>query len=209
VHDIMVHPLYNDVIIGTHGRGIWICDDITPLQQMTKEIGASSAYLFDQPVATQWTDVSRGGNRGQFLFKGENPPRGAMISYYLGSDAKDAKLSISDWAGEQKMTVELEGKAGVNKHLWNFEFPPPKLDEEEQKLYDLYLKVTEWDERREISRKLRESLEKRGEKFEGIDRRTQKLDGIPAKPGVYKITLTVTGASMSKPLTVRKDPLLD
>lgn len=209
VHDLMIHPLYNDVIIGTHGRGIWICDDITPLQQMTKEIDTSSAYLFDQPVVTQWTDVSRGGNRGQFLFKGDNPPRGAMISYYLGVDAKDAKLSISDWAGEQKMTAELKAQSGINKHLWNFEFPPPKLDKEEKKLYDLYLKVTERDVRREINRKLRESLEKRGEKYEGIDRRTQKLEGIPAKPGVYKITLTVNGASMTKPLTVRKDPLLD
>ena len=62
---------------------------------------------------------------------------------------------------------------------------------------------------REISKKLRESLDKRGEKYEGIDRRTQKLEGIPAKPGGYKITLTVKGTSVTKPLTVREDPLLN
>ena len=209
VHDILIHPLYNDLIAGTHGRGIWICDDITPLQQMSKEIEASSANLFDQRIATKWLDISRGGSRGQFVFKGENPPRGAMISYYLGAKAADAKLSISDWAGEQKMTVELKGHSGINKHLWNFEFPSPELNEEEKKLYDRYVKVTEYEERREINDKLKESLEKRGKKYAGIDRRTQKLNGIPALPGVYKVTVLANGLSVTKPLTVRKDPLLD
>ncbi len=209
VHDLMIHPLYNDVIIGTHGRGIWICDDITPLQHMTKEIQASSAYLFDQRVATQWMNISRGGSRGQFLFRGENPPRGAMISYYLGEGAKDAKLTIADWKGELRKTFELKGKPGINKHLWNFQFDPPELNEEEKKLFDKYLITTEREERREISDKLEESLEKRGERYRGINRRTQKMNPIPAEPGVFKVTLTVNGASMTKSVTVRKDPLRD
>ena len=209
VHDLMIHPLYNDVIIGTHGRGIWICDDITPLQHMNKEVQSSSAYLFDQQVAIQWMDISRGGSRGQFLFRGENPPRGAMISYYLGEGVKDAKLTIADWAGEHQKTFELKGKPGINKYHWNFQFDPPELNEEEKKLYDRYLVAAEWQERREINDKLRESLEKRGQKYTGINRRTQKLNPIPAEPGVFKVTLTANGISMTKPLTVRKDPQCD
>lgn len=207
VHDILMHPLYDDVIIGTHGRGIWICDDITPLQQMNNEIEAATAHLFDQRVATQWANISRGGSRGQFLFQGENPPDGAMIRFYLGADAKDAKLSVSDWKGEQAIEVELKNQPGLHMHLWQFRFNPPELNEEEKELFDSYLKTTEWEERREISEKLRESLEKRGMKYAGIDRRENILNPIPAGPGVYKVTLTVNGMSMTKPLTVRKDPL--
>jgi hypothetical protein len=205
----MIHPLHNDVIIGTHGRGIWICDDITPLQNMNSEIEASTAFLFDQQIATQWRSISRGGSRGQFLFRGENPPRGTTISYYLGAKAKDAKLTISDWEGEQKLEVELKDQSGINKYLWPFQFDPPELNEEEKALFDKYTKTTEWEERREIGNQLRESLEKRGQKFAGINRRTQKLNNIPAEPGVYKVTLTINGKSLTKSLTVRPDPKFD
>jgi hypothetical protein len=207
VHDLMIHPLYNDVIAGTHGRGIWICDDITSLQNVNKEILASSAYLFDQRVATQWRSISRGGSRGQFLFRGENPPSGAMISYHLAAGSKNAKLTITDWDGKLKKEVELKDQSGLNKYFWNFSFDPPKLNEEEKKLFDKYSKATEREVRREIGNQLRESLEKRGKRFTGISRRTNQLNSIPAEPGVYKVTLTVDGLSMTKSLTVRRDPL--
>ena len=207
VHDLLIHPLYNDVIAGTHGRGIWICDDITPLQHVNKEILASSAYLFDQRVATQWRSISRGGSRGQFLFRGENPPDGAMISYHLAADAKNAKLTITDWDGKLKKEVELKDQSGLNKYLWNFRFDPPELNEEEKKLFEKYTKATEREVRREIGNQLREALEKRGQRFTGISRRTNQLNSIPAEPGVYKVTLTVNEVSMTKPLTVRRDPL--
>lgn len=206
VHDIMIHPIQNDIIIGTHGRGIWICDDITPLQSMTDKIKASEAYIFDQRIATQWDDISRGGNRGQFLFQGENPPRGAVISCYLKDAAEEAKLIISDWEGKQKLEVELKDQSGINKYVWPFEFNPPELNEEEKELFDRYLKTSKWQERREISEQLQESLEKRGEKFAGIGWRSEKLNKIPAEPGVYKVTLTVGDTTVTKPLTVRADP---
>ncbi len=206
VHDLMIHPLHNDVIIGTHGRGIWICDDITPLQNMNKEIEAAEAYLFDQGIATQWRSISRGGSRGQFLFQGENPPRGAAISYFLGADVKEAKLTISDWKGEQTISVELKDQTGINKYLWPFQFNPPELSEEEKVLFEKFLKATEWEERREINDQLRESLEKRGQKFAGINWREKKLNNIPAEPGTYKVKLTVNGISLTKSLTVRSDP---
>lgn len=209
VHDILIHPLYNDVIIGTHGRGIWICDDITPLQSMNEEIESASAYLFDQEVATQWADISRGGNRGQFLYKGENPTRGAKINYYLGEEVKEATLIISDWKGELRKEVELKDQYNMNRYIWDFTFDPPELNQEEKELFDLYVKTTEWQTRREINEKLRESIEKRGQKFSGINRRTQKLNSIPAEPGMYKVFLKVDGVSLLKPLFVRKDPLLD
>lgn len=206
VHDLMIHPIQNDIIIGTHGRGIWICDDITPLQSMSDKIESSEAYLFDQRIVTQWNEISRGGSRGQFLFQGENPPRGAMISYYLKEAAEDAKLIISDWEGKQKLEVELKDQSGISRYVWPFEFNPPELNDQEKELFDKYLKTSKWQERREISEKLQESLEKRGEKFAGIGWRSEELNKIPAEPGVYKITLTAGDTAVTKPLTVRADP---
>ncbi len=208
VHDLIIHPLYKDLIIGTHGRGIWICDDISALQQMTEAASSSPAHLFDSRSATQWMSFSRGGSRGQFLFSGENPPQGALVHYNLGTNVQDATLEITDMSGEMKLTVKLEGNPGINRYVWNYSFNPPELNDAEKKLLELYLKVTDRDERRNISNKLAESLEARGQRFGGINRRTNELNSVRADAGVYKVTLTVDGKTIVKPLTVRIDPML-
>ena len=208
VHDIMIHPLDHDLIIGTHGRGIWICDDITPLQQMNRSIAASSSHLFDSRLATQWFSFSRGGSRGQFLFQGENPPRGALIHYYLGEAAEEATLEISDFSGDMTFPVKLEGKTGINRYVWNYRFNPPELTAAEKKLFEQYEAASEWQERRAIGDQLRESLEKRGQKFAGISRRDNELNPIPADPGIYRVTLKVGRQVMVKTLSVREDPML-
>jgi hypothetical protein len=208
VHDIMIHPLYHDLIIGTHGRGIWICDDITALQQMNKSIAASEGYLFDSRLATQWHSLSRGGSRGQFLFQGENPPRGAMVHYYLGEGVEEATLEISDFSGEMTFPVKLEGKPGINRYIWNYRFNPPELNDAEQKLLEKYIAATEWQERRAIGEEMMKSLEERGQKFAGVSRRDNTLNPIPAEPGVYKVTLKVGDRVMVKTLSVREDPML-
>lgn len=208
VHDILIHPLYKDIIIGTHGRGIWICDDISALQQFNASVAASSVHLFDTRPATQWHSISRGGSRGQFLFSGENPPRGALIHYYLGPEVKEATLEISDLAGEITLPVKLEGKPGFHRHVWTYEFNPPGLNEAEKELLDKYIKATEREERMSISEQLEKSLQDRGQKFAGINRRDNTLNRIPAEPGVYKVTLKAGGQTAVKPLTVRKDPIL-
>jgi len=209
VHDIFIHPLYKDLIIGTHGRGIWICDDISALQQMTDAVTASPAYLFSSRVATQWMSISRGGSRGQFLFAGENPPAGAAIHYYLGPGVKEATLEISDLAGKATMPVKLEAKAGIHRYVWNFEFGPPELTEAEKKLLDQYLKATTGEERDRLSNELEKSLTARGQRYAGINRSQNKLNNIAAGPGVYKVILKAAGLSLVKPLTVRRDPILD
>ncbi len=208
VHDLIIHPLYNDVIIGTHGRGIWICDDISALQQANMSTSASPAILFDSRVATQWMSFSRGGSRGQFVYQGENPPNGAFIHYKLGADVKDAALEITDMSGEMKLTVKLEENPGLNRYVWNYSFNPPELNDAEKKLLELYLKATEREERQDIGEKLASSLEARGQRFAGVNRRTNELNSPRAQAGVYKVTLTVDGKTIVKPLTVRADPML-
>ena len=102
--------------------------------------------------------------------------------------------------------IELKDKAGINKLLWTFQFDPPELNEDEKKLLDKYVKATEREARMEIGEQLQKSLEKRGLRFTGVNRRTNKLNSIPAQPGVYKVTLTAGDVTITKPLTVRKDP---
>jgi len=72
-HDLIIHPRDNDLIAGTHGRSIWIADDITPLQQLTEEVLSSELYLFKNRVATKWQTVSLGRQQSFFKFRGKTP----------------------------------------------------------------------------------------------------------------------------------------
>jgi hypothetical protein len=121
VDDILVHPRDNDLIVATHARGIWIADDISPLQQMAAA-GGQEAVLFDvRPAVAYLSDRQRGQQTGgQKAFAGENPPRGAMISYFLKSAASgDVKITIADATGRTIRTIDGSKDAGINRVNWN------------------------------------------------------------------------------------------
>ena len=114
VHDLVIHPRDNDLIAGTHGRGLYVLDDITPLQQLTPAIEASDVHLFDQRPATWWVDQSRGGQFGDDTFAGRNPPSvrppGAamdrakivntpVITWYLGGAPSGAGHAVDSKPG--------------------------------------------------------------------------------------------------------------
>src|SRR5262249_5234901 len=84
VHDIVIHPRDSDLIIGTHGRGIWIMDDISALQQLTPKVQDAEAHLFKNKVATRWLTIEPQHDGGPYAFIGDNPTRNAVIHYYLG-----------------------------------------------------------------------------------------------------------------------------
>jgi photosystem II stability/assembly factor-like uncharacterized protein len=126
VDDIAVHPRENDLIFGTHGRSIWILDDITPLEQMTKEVLDSPAFLFEMRQAMMFNPYNHKGNLGQKFYVAPNPPRGAMISYYLKEEAKGGvEVTIEDSAGQK--IVELRGtrNAGINRITWDLRHTVP------------------------------------------------------------------------------------
>jgi photosystem II stability/assembly factor-like uncharacterized protein len=128
IDDILVHPRDNDLIVGTHGRSIWIIDDITPLQQMTDAVTSADVHLFNVRPATAWgADITKAHGLGADKhFRGQNPQGGVAISYYLKSAAEgDVKISIMDPAG--RIVRELDGTkdAGLNRVQWNLAGPPP------------------------------------------------------------------------------------
>jgi photosystem II stability/assembly factor-like uncharacterized protein len=127
IDDVMVHPRDNDLIVATHGRSIYILDDITALQQLSDEVMKQEAHLFDVRPGTAWKNditLSRsiGGAKN---FAGENPAPGTAISYYLkAAAAGDVKITISDYAGKVIRTLEGPKTAGLNRVQWDFRPTP-------------------------------------------------------------------------------------
>jgi hypothetical protein len=130
VHDIKVHPRDNDLILGTHGRSIWIFDDATPIQQMNSTIASSAAHLFDVRPALRFTSRFHKYGVGDKQFAGPNPPYGALVTYYLKDkpDEKTAvKLQVLDSTG--KVIRELKNvpkESGLNRASWDLRHEGPQ-----------------------------------------------------------------------------------
>jgi photosystem II stability/assembly factor-like uncharacterized protein len=129
VHDLLIHSRDNDLIAATHGRGFWIMDDISGLRQATDAVAAQEAALFEPGKAgTRWLRLARGGyGRGDLFYRGENPPAGALLHYYLkAKPEKTATLEISDITGQFKTTYLIDAaEAGIGRIVWDFAFDPP------------------------------------------------------------------------------------
>lgn len=120
--DIRIHSRENDLIVGSHGRSIWIADDISPLQQLTPAVLASEVHLFDIRPAVAWLNDRKVGQQvtGQMNFIGENAPRGSAISYYVrNAGSGSARIQIADVTG--RVVRDLEGPVaqGINRVQWN------------------------------------------------------------------------------------------
>ena len=126
--DILIHPRDNDLIVATHGRSVWIADDITPLQQLTQAVRDADVTLFDIRPPVAWLNDQQNNQQigGQKHFIGENAPRGAAINYYLKSAASgDVKISITDGTGRVVRTLDGPKTAGINRVMWNLAAAPP------------------------------------------------------------------------------------
>jgi photosystem II stability/assembly factor-like uncharacterized protein len=104
-----------DLLVGTHGRGIYVIDDISSLRQITDQVAAADAYLFKPADAYNY---DQGGDNGTPLQKdepqAENPPVGAYIDYYLKADSPDVKIEVLDATGTVRETypAEATGRGG-------------------------------------------------------------------------------------------------
>ena len=134
VYDLVVHPRENDLVLATHGRGVWILDDISPLQQLTPQVLAEPAHLFAPRPAEQIRYFNPKAHAGDMVFRGDNPPAGAIIDCYMrDNSAMNAPLAIIDGAGQQVARLEVPHRAGVNRVIWNLRhdpLPPAPSDEE-------------------------------------------------------------------------------
>jgi len=129
VRDLAIHPRDHDLVIATHGRGIWIVDDITPLRALTPATLASNAvFLKAQPIV-QGVPAQGGWANGDAAFVGPNPPGDAVITYYQKKRHifGDLTIEVLDQTGRQVGTVPSSKRRGLNRVTWAMRLPPPKV----------------------------------------------------------------------------------
>jgi len=202
VRDLVVHD--SDLVVGTHGRGFWILDDVTPLRQAGEAAAAPDAYLYHPAgaVRVRWnqnTDTPLPIDEPV----GKNPPDGAMLDYYLprpaagpvvleildrsetvvrrfsSADAvppRDSGLNIPDWWMRPAPTVGTA--AGMHRFLWDLHYPPPAALRHEYPIAAVY---------RDTPREPR---------------------GPWVLPGRYTVRLTADGRTFTRALSVAMDPRL-
>jgi len=129
VFDIEIHPRDNDLILATHGRSIWMLDDIAALEQMTEQVLTKDVHLFDVRPAVEWHLMDSKTFIGHAFFVAANPPPGALIDYYLKIKPErrtDLKITILDH--DEKLVHELRDlpqEVGLNRAAWDLCSDPP------------------------------------------------------------------------------------
>ncbi len=138
VHDIRIHPRENDLVIGTHGRGIYIIDDITPLEKLSEADRVSHIYLFPVKQATllNYNSSIPGGARGAGAlgdrsFSAPNPSYGTTLTYYLKDSLPKGRaltLAIFDSTGKKIRDLTANSKAGMHRATWDLRLGPPYIN---------------------------------------------------------------------------------
>ena len=129
VRDLAIHPRDHDLVIATHGRGIWIVDDITPLRALTPATLASNAVFLKARPIVQRVPAQGGWANGDAAFVGPNPPGDAVITYYQKKRHifGDLTIEVLDQTGRQVGTVPSSKRRGLNRVTWAMRLPPPKV----------------------------------------------------------------------------------
>ncbi|MGH9932433.1 MAG: VPS10 domain-containing protein [Pyrinomonadaceae bacterium] len=128
VDDIQIHPRDNALVLATHGRSVWVLDDLSPLERASENILSSDLHLFDVAPATHFRLYNRKGNTGHKWFAAPNPPYGAVINYYLKDKPKEkdeVKLTITDSGGAVVRDLKGPKEAGLNRMVWDLRLNPP------------------------------------------------------------------------------------
>ena len=117
VRDIAVHPRDGDLVLATHGRGIWIVDDLTPLRALSAQVLAKPVAFLRGRAVQQRMQGTGGWVEGDAKFVGENPPSGAVITYYQRARhlVGPLELEILDGAGKVVDRVPVTKRRGVNR----------------------------------------------------------------------------------------------
>ncbi len=232
VYDLKIHARDKDLIAATHGRSLWIMDDIGYLEELTPAVQAKKAYLFNQRPVVLWENTSRGGQRGHFLFAGENPPgikntssraraatsQSALISFYLGEGpAEKVSITIQDASGKMKARIDTLVLPGVHRIEWDMIFDSEKLNPRDVDILDSLVRSIPGVERSALTalRRIRQAGSA-GLQRELVERIANANPGIPVpakwlptklSPGTYTITFSARGTRQEKKLLVKPDPL--
>ena len=194
VHDLVVKD--NDLVLATMGRSLWIFDDLTPIRELSPKVRDEDVHLFTPQPATRWRARSEWHVDDDAKEPGtaDNPPRGALVYYYLKQRPKDeARLEILDGQGAVIRTLRSTPEPA--------EYAPDDPDEpKDAPKPDLGVEPgvhrAVWNLRYEGASKIKPA------KLDG----GSPEEGPVALPGAYTVRLTVAGKSYTAPLTLLPDP---
>jgi hypothetical protein len=180
-NDLTIHSRDNDLVLGSHGRGIWILDKINALQEMTSAVAASAAHLFSAAPAYEIRYVNLKPHTGDMIFRGENPPNGAPIDFWLAKADTAVTLTIQDSRGRVvRKLLPAAGRAtgrGINRVVWSLR---------------------------------EEDLPIRGGGFGEEDNQPRaNLAGPYVAPGTYTVRLEAAEQVLEQKVEVRDDPRVD
>jgi photosystem II stability/assembly factor-like uncharacterized protein len=128
-YDMVIQPREQDLVIGTFGRAVWILDDIRPLRALARE-GAGllkrKLKAFEAPEACLASLKNLPGYYfyGDAMYRGENRPYGAMISFYTSEEPSKIKVEIRDADGKTVRSTETDAVKGFNRFTWGFDRDP-------------------------------------------------------------------------------------
>jgi hypothetical protein len=187
VYGMIVQEQFNDLVISTYGRGIYILDDLSPLQKLTPAAIASNVALFQPRAAYRFRDVQMNYSMSDDPTAGQNPQYGADINYWLKSAPRAVPtIAISDAAGKTVLTFDGTSSAGINRVYWDLRNEPSKTPRLRTKPL--------WDDVFEL----------------GADGTRDAPDfnavSVQLAPGRYTVKLSVDGQTFTQPLDVLKDP---
>src|SRR5947208_1735843 len=129
VRDLAIQPRESDLVLATHGRGIWIVDDIVPLRNLTDSVTSQDvAFISARPVQ-QRIEGSGGWANGEAVFVRDNPPHAAVITYLQTQRHLFGKLKIEilDATGHVVDEVPASKRSGLNRVTWSMREKPPRV----------------------------------------------------------------------------------
>jgi photosystem II stability/assembly factor-like uncharacterized protein len=128
VDDLVIHPRDNDLIVATHGRAIYVLDDVGPLNGFTTDVAASELHLFPPRPATilqRWKHESYSAQR---VFIGPNPPAGAILNYFVRTAGRqEATITIREASGAVMREIPGSADVGFNRVVWDLRSSAPAV----------------------------------------------------------------------------------
>ncbi len=186
VSGMVVQERFNDLVVGTYGRGFWILDDITPIQQLTAEVMGSPSHLFSPRDAYRFRPITPPSIPYDDPTIGQDPEYGASLAYWLAEPAEeDPTVEIVDGDGTVVRTLTGPNHAGVNRLHWNLrDEPNPPVNLLTPPMYAEHIQVGD----------------------EGRPAPGHRQVSILMPPGTYTVRLTADGVVHEEEVQVLKDP---
>jgi len=187
VYWLVVQEQFNDLVVSTYGRGFWILDDLTPLQQLSAEARGQPVTLFKPRPAYRFRSITAPNAMTDDPTAGQNPPYGAAINYWLkATPSGDVTVTIQDAGGKAIRTLKGTKNVGMNRVWWdlrNDSTPPARLRTPPLYAPEVRLGAEGWRPAPGIGTLM-----------------------VLMPPGTYTVKLSAGGQDLTQPLVVRKDP---